>query len=275
LVAIIAGHYLLPRTRERTSATGVDARSAGILALATTSLLLGVSTESGLRVPVELTALLLLLAATGASAFVLRQRRVAHPLVDTTLLADPAVSWGLLGALSGYLLLFGPLVLVPVLLIGRGTSSLAAGLVLTALPAGFAVAALGAGRVLPRSFSERRRASLGALICAVALGAATALSLNATSLVPLLATMGIGLGIFAPSNNTRIMAAIPARESAIGGGLINLARGLGTALGVAAITLSLHLGSGPGRLLDGGKLAIVVLLVTACVATLASLAARP
>ena len=57
----------------------------------------------------------------------------------------------LAGACARYLVLFGPLVLVPVV---RGRAArrvaLAAGLVLTALPAGFGLAATAAERVLPR-----------------------------------------------------------------------------------------------------------------------------
>jgi MFS family permease len=274
LVAVTAGHYLLPRTRERTSITGVDWPSAGIVAVSTTSLLLCMSAGSGLAVPGEVAVALFVLAGLGARWFVSRQHRVAHPLVDTTLLTDRAVSWGLVGALSGYLVLFGPLVLIPVVLIAHGVSPLGAGLVLTALPTGFAVAAIGAGRILPRSLSEHFRAALGAMICTVALGAGTVLPLDAATLVPLLAVIGVGLGVFAPSNNTMIMTAVPAGASATGGGLINLARGLGTALGVAAVTLALHLGSGWTGPLSDDRLAIIVLLISSVVATFASLAAR-
>lgn len=76
------------------------------------------------------------------------------------------------------------------------------------------------------------------LFCAGALGAAVALPVSPPAVVPLLAVIGVGLGVFTPSNNHMIMAAMLARASATLGGLINLARGLGTALGVAAVTLS-------------------------------------
>ena len=56
-----------------------------------------------------------------------------------------------------------------------------------------------------------------------------------------LGVLGLGLGVFIPANNTTIMAAIPAAMSGTGGGLVNMARGLGTAIGVALVTLCLHL----------------------------------
>jgi hypothetical protein len=53
--------------------------------------------------------------------------------------------------------------------------------------------------------------------------------------------LGLGLGAFTPANNTLVMGAIPARAAGTGGGLVNMTRGLGTALGVALVTLTLSL----------------------------------
>nr|WP_037599581.1 hypothetical protein [Streptacidiphilus rugosus] len=53
--------------------------------------------------------------------------------------------------------------------------------------------------------------------------------------------LGLGLGVFTPANNALVMRAIPASSAGTAGGLVNMARGLGTALGVAAVTLTLHL----------------------------------
>ena len=51
VVALVAGHYLLPRTRSRTPVPGFDWPGLAWLATATTALLLGVSAASGLPVP--------------------------------------------------------------------------------------------------------------------------------------------------------------------------------------------------------------------------------
>ena len=55
-----------------------------------------------------------------------------------------------------------------------------------------------------------------------------------------LGLLGVGLGIYIPANNTAIMAAIPPGQAAAAGGMVNMARGMGTALGVAVVTLALH-----------------------------------
>lgn len=55
--------------------------------------------------------------------------------------------------------------------------------------------------------------------------------------VVLLGLLGAGLGIYTPANNAEIMAALPARDAAAAGGMVNMTRGIGTALGVAVVTL--------------------------------------
>jgi hypothetical protein len=146
--------------------------------------------------------------------------------------------------------LFGPLALFPQV----GTVS---PLALTALPLGFAVAAVfGGGRG-----SARARALTGGLVAACAAGL----------LIPWpgavwLALLGLGLGVFIPANNAAVMAAIPSDMAATGGGLVNMTRGLGTALGVAAVTLSLHVAGAP--------LALSALAIVALLAAVTGVAAR-
>ncbi|MFC9926482.1 MFS transporter [Streptomyces sp. NPDC127190] len=264
LVALVSGHYLLPRTRARTKAAGFDWPGLLLLAVASTSALMGVSAASGLAVPGWGVALLFAAAAGAGWAFVRRQQRAAAPLLDLALLRVRAVAFGLLGALSGYLVLFGPLVLVPVVLTARGSSELTAGLVLTALPAGFALAATGADRLLPSVSADRERCLAGAALFALAVAALLVVPLTTGWLVPLLVLTGLGLGTFTPANNAMIMGAIPARCSGTGGGLLNMTRGLGTALGVALVTLALHLVGGGGQ--HGARWAAGTLLAASALA---------
>jgi hypothetical protein len=52
--------------------------------------------------------------------------------------------------------------------------------------------------------------------------------------VVLLGLLGAGLGIYSPANNAEIMAAVPARDAAAAGGMVNMTRGTGTALDALA-----------------------------------------
>lgn len=268
LVALVAGHYLLPRTQARTRVAGFDWAGLGLLVVATTGALLGVSAASGPAVPGWGVGLLFAVAAVAGWTSVARQGPVPAPLLELALLRMRAVAFGLVGALSGYLVLFGPLVLVPVVLTARGASELTAGLVLTALPAGFALAATGGDRLLPRSLTDRGRCLLGAVLFTVAVTGLLVVPLTVSGLVPLLLLTGVGLGTFTPANNTLIMGAIPARSSGTSGGLVNMARGLGTALGVALVTLALHLAGGGAS--AGARWAALVLVGASAVAVVSA-----
>jgi MFS family permease len=239
ILAVVAGQYLLPRTRTKAAADSFDWLGLALLATSSTALLLGISAASGLNLPGYVTALLFLASAAAGYGFWRRISSARHPLVNPVLLRTRQVSAGLIGALGGYLVLFGPLVLVPDVFGNHQTAK--AGLVLTALPLGFAAAALGANRVLPASWSDRRRAMAGAALALVALLALIPLPFTPAALMPLLALLGLGLGTFTPANNTLVMGAIPPQAAGTGGGLVNMTRGLGTALGVALVTLTLYL----------------------------------
>lgn len=267
VAALVVGRYLLPRTRERTEAARFDWPGLVLLAAASTALLLAISGTSGLGYPLWSVAALVVTAAAAAAGFAVRERRAPAPLVDLALLRTRAVSTGLAGALCGYLVLFGPLALVPQVLTAKGASETYAGLVLTALPAGFALAALGADRLLPARFGNRRRCVLGGAIAAVSAAVLTV----APPAVPLLALLGVGLGLFIPANNTAIMAVVPGRLSATAGGMVNMTRGAGTAFGIAAVTLALHAATSVPA---GGVTAFAVLAVAAAVATATGVTAR-
>ncbi|WP_458682707.1 MFS transporter [Prescottella equi] len=266
VLALIVGYYVLPRTRARTPVDTFDWAGLILLIIATTSGLLGISAVSGSMPSVWAVTALFVLAVVASAGFGLRQLRAKAPLIDLSLVRRPAVFVGLAGALCAYLVLFGPLVLVPLVLAGHGESELTAGLVLTALPAGFAVAATMGDAVLPRALTDRGRCLVGGVVCVAALAPLLAVPLTAMSLAPLLGVLGLGLGVFTPANNAMVMGAVPARASGTGGGLVNMARGLGTALGIAFVTLAFR-----GEA-DGARIAVGVLLAVAALTTFLALA---
>ncbi len=261
VVAVVAGRYLLPRTRQRTALGRFDWPGLLILAGSTTVLLVGLSGFSGLPLPVWACAGMVVASVVLMAAFVMRERRASNPLVDLSTLRPRAVSVGLVGALCAYLVLFGPLTLFPQVLGAHGV----AGLMLTALPAGFALSAVFAERILPSRWSARRRGLVGGGACLVALGAVIVSPEAPVWVAGCLLLLGLGLGVFIPANNSGIMGAFPIRAAASGGGLVNMARGLGTALGVAVVTLCLHLGETMG--VDGVRLALMALVVFAAITT--------
>ncbi|HEY3684425.1 MAG TPA: MFS transporter [Streptosporangiaceae bacterium] len=243
-VALVAGRYLLPRTREHSVLGRFDWPGLVLLGVATTALLLALSGVSGLPMPGWAALALLVASVAAATAFAVRERRCANPLIDVSLLrgrpgSSRTVSVGLAGALGAYLVLFGPLTLFPQVFAGAS-----GGLVITALPAGFAVAAVLVNQVMPARWGTRVRCLAGGVAFVAGAGALLAAPASHAWVAGWLAVMGLGLGVFIPANNTAIMAAVPTRMAATGGGLVNMGRGLGTALGVTAVTLSLHFAGG-------------------------------
>jgi len=289
LLAVVAGWYLLPRTRRSgdpgavslgvspfgavgrgaVGGAGVGPRGADLggtclLAVSTSAGLLAISSMSGLGLPSWAVATCVVMAATAGAALVRHSRRAAAPLLDLRALAAAGTGPALGGALCAYLVLFGPLVLFPQVISARGGSAASAGLLLTALPAGFGFAAVAADRLIPACWANRRRRVLGG---ALAAGCAAALAVPAPDAVSvvLLGLLGVGLGIYTPANNAEIMASVPARDAAAAGGMVNMTRGIGTALGVAVVSLGLHVGTFPGQPDAGLTLSMAALAAVALI----------
>jgi hypothetical protein len=173
-----------------------------------------------------------------------RRRRVRPPRDPDPASADTGLAAPVqAGAGCGYLALFGPLVLIPQVLSHGAGGAARTGLVLSALPLGFGLAALLGDLVLPRRWGDRRRGLAGALLAGVAMVSAMVIPLHPATVVPLLAVAGVGLGLFVPANNAVIMRSVGGRSASLVGGLVSMARGIGTTLGISLMALAWHLGS--------------------------------
>src|SRR6185312_6726645 len=79
--AVVAGHYLLPRTRTKASTAGFDWPGLALLAVSSTALLLGISAASGLGLSGVAAAAAFVVAAMAAYGFWRRVNRARFPLV--------------------------------------------------------------------------------------------------------------------------------------------------------------------------------------------------
>jgi len=239
VVAIVTGYVLLPRSRDLNPGRGKDVAGFVLLAAAIVSTLLVLSGLSGMPLPSAVVVGLCVVAVVTAVLFWRAEGRAVAPLMDTSLLGRGGLGVSLMGALLAYLLLFAPLVLYPSIFATWGMSTTAGGLVLSCLPAGFALAAVGANAMHLRA-SNRQRVALGAMGVFVCVVANIALWRSPSLVAVLLLLMGAFLGLVIPANNATVMAAIPARAAAVTGGMVNVARALGTALGIAVAAMGLH-----------------------------------
>jgi MFS family permease len=276
LAAIVAGRYLLPRTRQFSRPERFDWPGTLLLVAWTSALLLVLSAVSGLSLPAWTTALLAALALAGLTTFIRREVTTRHPLIPVWLLRWPPLARGLARAACGYLVLFGPLVLIPQLLGHDLGSEARIGLLLSALPLGFGLAALFGDVVLPRAWTDSQRGFAGAVLTCAVMGASVFVPVTVQTVVPQLALAGLGLGLFVPANNTVIMRSTADSSASLLGGLVSMARGIGTTLGISLMALALHLG-GAGHGYAGStqvRPAFIVLAVAAATAAALALAGR-
>jgi MFS family permease len=271
VAAVVMGWFLLPRTRSPGDRAGTDLPGMGLLAVTATAGMLAISGLSGLGWAAWAVVACAAGAVLAGIALARRERRAAVPLLDFSAMARLGFGRGLGGALGAYLVLFGPLVLFPQLVTDQGGGAFAAGLLLTTLPAGFGLGAVAGDRLLPAAWSNRHRCAIGGVLATLGTAALAVPAPHAVSVL-LLGLLGVGLGIYTPANNAEIMAAIPAGNAATAGGMVNMTRGIGTALGVVVVTLGLHLGhTGPGQPGSGQTVSMAVLAVVALAATWAGL----
>lgn len=273
LVALVAGWFLLPRSRQLAGREGSSLVSVAMLCLAAAGVFVTVTAASGPGWPALVPAASAAVAAVALAVLLWRERHAATPLLSLSRL-DRGLGISLLGALCAYLALFGPLVLLPQVAAGAGHAAARAGLMLAALPAGFGLAAIGAERLLPAAWPNRRRCAAGGALAMAGLAGLAIPAQPGVLTAALLGLIGAGLGVYIPANNAQIMLAARAGDASALGGMVNVTRGLGTALGVALVTLALHTGAGIDAGL-GPVLALAVLAAAALAATLAGLLAGP
>lgn len=169
-------------------------------------------------------------------AFVMRERSFRAPLVDLKLFKIPIFSMGNFTGLLSYLAMFGVLFLMPFFFerVSQFDSAIT-GLILTAVPLGMTVVAPKAGGLADR-YGARLLTTLGMGLTALAtlfLALSIALHANLYFIVAELVFVGVGLGIFTPPNNSSVMGSLPPERLGVGGGILNMARSLGMAMGTA------------------------------------------
>jgi len=149
------------------------------------------------------------------------------------------------------------------------------GLVLSALPLGFGLGALFGDAVLPTTWTDSRRGFVGAAMTCAVMCTSVFVPPTVRTVVPLLALAGLGLGIFVPANNTVIMRSTADSSASLLGGLVSMARGIGTTLGISLMALALHLGGaepqirGYAESTQAGPAFIVLAVVSAAAAAIA------
>ncbi len=228
---------LVPRSRHLQERAGFDWAGLGLFFPAVVALLSAISfgNTEGWASPVIL-GLFGAALALGA-AFVLREQASAEPMLDLALFRHKSFTAGITSGMLSYLVLFGVLFLVPFYLErGPRLGSGRAGLELMAMPVALGITAPFAGRAADR-FGARPLTVGGMLLAAAALAILGSTRPPGLAFLLLLGVTGAGLGCFTPPNNAAIMGSVPRQQAGVASGVLNMTRGIGTALGLAVTGL--------------------------------------
>jgi MFS family permease len=90
----------------------------------------------------------------------------------------------------------------------------------------------------------RPLAVTGLAIVATGLAALGALRPATTAFLLLLGLVGAGLGLFTAPNNATIMGSVPVGQAGMASGVLNMSRGIGTALGLSLTGLLFSVSGG-------------------------------
>ncbi|GID97366.1 MFS transporter [Amorphoplanes digitatis] len=181
---------------------------------------------------------LLILTALAAVAFVAIERRSPHAMLDLALLRNRSFVGFLLAALLVNFGAFAAFTYTSIWLQSViGLSPLQAGL--TGLPMSIA-AVLVSGVVGARLHGRSPRLLIGGgmlligaggALCAALLGAGS----SWPALLPGYAVIGVGVGLVMPTLAESAMGAVPAQRGGMAAGVVNTARQLGFAIGIAVL----------------------------------------
>ena len=272
LVALVLARRYLPIAAP--GGMAIDRRGARIdivglvlIATALLALLNGmVSLHGGER---TLAITLLVVCAIAAGAFILHQRRSAHPLMRLDLFAHRPFAMGGCVAFIYGMALFGSTYLVPVFMqIALHLPPSQAGAVL--LPAGLVLAVTIplAGRLADR-WPVNRIVAIGLVLLALSFAVMVTVDVaTALWLIALWAAIGrVGLGFVLPSLNLGSMRGLPSRSISHGSSTINFMRQLGGATGISLVgsVLEWRLQAEQGEPLRAFHETFVLIgLITAC-----------
>ena len=246
VVGILMGVMLIPRSKHLVQRRRFDWVGLGLFVVAVGSLFGAVSfgNQLGWGSPPILAALMD--AGVISAVFLWHERRVDEPMLDLALFRRARFSLGIAAGLLSYVVLFGLLFITPYFL-ERGLHQRVAqaGLELTAMPLTIAVVAPVAGRIADH-FGPRLLSLMGMLLAGAGCAAFALAHPSPAPVVVELAIVGAGLGCFTPANNASILGSIPRQQTGAASGILNMARGTGTAVGLAVTGLVFGLGIGVG-----------------------------
>jgi DHA2 family methylenomycin A resistance protein-like MFS transporter len=179
----------------------------------------------------------LVLAGVAGALFVLAENRSAAPMLPLSLFASGAFSRAVLFGVLANFAYYGVVFIFSLYLQQwRGMSAMQAGVVFLPLTGTFIVSNLISGKVVAH-YGTRVPMIVGALVAAAGYAVLALAGISAgapvAAMVPGLALIPLGMGLAVPPMTTSILSAVAPRMAGTASGVLNAARQVGGALGVA------------------------------------------
>ncbi|MGO9856816.1 MAG: DHA2 family efflux MFS transporter permease subunit [Acidimicrobiales bacterium] len=233
LIGALTAVVLVPRSRNLLARVRFDWTGLGIFFPAVAALLYAITFGAETGWSSALIVGLFVVAAALGALFLWHEHRDRDPMLDLGLFRSAQFSTGIVSGFGSYLVMFGVLLLVPFYLErGLGLGTARSGLELMAMPLAFGIVAPFAGRLADR-VGARPLTVGGMALVALGLAVMGALRPPTVGFLLLLALVGVGMGLFTSPNNASIMGAAPGQHAGMASGVLNMTRGMGTALGLA------------------------------------------
>ena len=180
----------------------------------------------------------LLVAAILAVVFVLIERAAAHPMLDVGLFSDRRFSAACAAVTIAFFSLFGFIFLITQFFqFLRDYSALGTGVRILPVAVSIAVASVAGGQLAPR-LGTKAVVGTGMLLLGLSFVWVSTIDVDvdyATTVVPQMVLMGLGLGLITTPATESIMQVLPPARAGVGSAVNDATRELGGTLGVAVV----------------------------------------
>ncbi|MER6576524.1 MFS transporter [Nonomuraea sp. NPDC001023] len=296
VVCLVWGALTLRRVEPAGRERGLDLPGSVLVLVTLGGLLLALSEFGRLGWGHPVVAAGLAAFAVGLPLFVARERRAAHPVVDLRLFHDRAFAFGTLASFLNAVARMGMVFLVALYFQAvRGDDPVQAGLKVLPLAVAAMVASVTSG-FLQRLTSARTLAVAGAATTTCGLLALLG-TMSASTPYPAVAAglvlIGLGSGVFLPSNTTAILDGLPSERLGIVNAMRLMLQNTGNVVGTGLVlsiitaplpavlhrrvfagTLSELSGDAVGLLVTGYRWALACMAAISVLTVLACLARR-
>ena len=245
IIAILLGMHILPPVAAVTPKANLDISGVLLVFIALSTLIIGLTSIQGSKAMAGMISLIL--SGVFWILFILRERRVAEPLVNPGLFANRRYSLQNVNVILIQMAMAGVMVVMPFYLeLVKGIPADSAGTILLALPIGMILTAPLSGKISDIIGTKKPIIS-GFVLCAVALFLLSTLS-GHTSVGYVwiyLFLLGAGTGVAFSPLNSAVMGECPAKDRGSTSGLVRMMTNLGSSLGVALVMLVATVTAGP------------------------------